>query len=134
MGGLLPLGEVLLQGVEAAGPQPAVGLEPRVDLGERLRPELVPAALRVPADGDEAGLAQHAQVLRRPRLAQAEQADELADRSGAFPQEVEDPPPRRLDQHVEGGHHRMRITRKLYACQSIYIGSRPWTIMLFFGS
>src|SRR5204863_239975 len=30
MGGLLPLVEVLLQGVEAAGPQPAVGLEPRV--------------------------------------------------------------------------------------------------------
>jgi hypothetical protein len=55
--------EVPLERVEAGRPHLAIGAEPGVDLSEGLGAELVPAALGVVADADEAGLAQHAEVL-----------------------------------------------------------------------
>jgi hypothetical protein len=42
--------------VEALAPEDPVGLEPVVDLSERLGAELVPPPLCVAADPDEAGL------------------------------------------------------------------------------
>src|SRR6185503_895359 len=114
--------EVALEGVEAVGPQPPVGREPRVDLGERRGAQHVEAPLRVLADLDEPALAQDAQVLGDAGLAQAEQRDELADRARALEQEVEDAPARRLGEHLEGRGHAVNITLRVYTCQDIYDG------------
>jgi hypothetical protein len=55
--------EVLLEGVEALGPEPPVGLEPLVELGEGLGAEGVEASLGVDPDPHEPGFPQHPQVL-----------------------------------------------------------------------
>src|SRR5256885_16303886 len=72
---LLSVGDVVEmppQRVETVGPEAAIGPEPGIDLGERLRANPVEPPLRVPAHLDEARLAQYAQVLGDTRLADAE--------------------------------------------------------------
>jgi hypothetical protein len=99
-------------GVEVIGPVPAIRRKPSIDLGKRTRAQLVPAALRLRAHLHQAGLAQHAQVLGRPRLGQAEPLGELADQMRPLEQDVEDASPRRLGQDVEYRHHRTEHTRR----------------------
>src|SRR4051794_6074762 len=119
--GLAVLGvEVALEGVEAVRPQAAVRREPRVDLRERLRAQLVPAPLRVLANADEAAVAQDPEVLRHPRLAEPELVHELADGSRALEQQVEDAPARGLREHVEGGRHgRRRTSPRIYVSSDV---------------
>jgi hypothetical protein len=97
--------EVPLEGVQAARPQLTVGVEPGVDLAQRLEAQLVPAALGVVADADEAGLAEDAQVLGGAGLAQAEVLDELTDGAWAFAEQVQDVAPSGLGEGGEGGGH-----------------------------
>ena len=75
--------------VEALSPEHPIGLEPVVELPERLGAELVPAPLCVAADPNEAGFAQYTQMLRNSWLAQPELCDELPNRASPFAKEVE---------------------------------------------
>src|SRR4051794_31164396 len=104
--------------VQAAAPQPAVRREPGVDLRERLGVDAVPAPLRIPADTDEIGLAQHLQVLRDARLAHVEALDQLADRMLALTQEVEDAPARGLGEDFEDRGHERAVYYQIVICAS----------------
>ena len=96
--------------------------QPGVDLGQRLRPQRVDPPLGVLADVDQPGLAQHAQVLRRPGLRQARRGDQMPDRPRLVAQEVEDLPPARLGQHLDRGvPHAAYILRRLYACEGMKV-------------
>jgi hypothetical protein len=84
-------------------PEAAVGVEPGVELGERLGAEAVPAALGVAADLDEAGVAEGAKVLGDGGLGEGKAVDEVADGSLAGAEEVEDAPAGGVGEGVEGG-------------------------------
>jgi hypothetical protein len=79
---------VALEGVEAPGPQPPVRPQPGVDLRERLGTDPVQASLRVDADLDQAGVPQHPQMLRHPRLAERDPLHQIADGELALADEV----------------------------------------------
>jgi len=68
-----------LEGVEVRCPKAPEGLEPGVELHQRLGAKAIDAPLRLDARLDEARLSQHAQVLRYGRLRDVEVALELAD-------------------------------------------------------
>jgi Glutaminase len=74
----------------------AVRREPGVHLGERLRPQAVPAPLAVGPDLDQSRLPQHPQMLRDTGLAQLHARDEVRDGPLAPAQEIEDLPARGL--------------------------------------
>src|SRR5438067_3540295 len=104
-GELVGLVEAAFEGVEAAGPEMAVGREPGVDLREWLGPELVAPALGGDPDVHQASLSQHPEVFRDRGLAESHRVDELADGPLALPQQVEDGAAPGFGQHVEGLHH-----------------------------
>jgi hypothetical protein len=81
---------VSFEGVQALGPVGPVGLDPRVHLGKRLGAQRVEAPLAVGPDVNEAGAAQHLEVLGNPGLAEIEAFDEVAHRPLAAAQQVED--------------------------------------------
>jgi uncharacterized delta-60 repeat protein len=58
--------EVALEGIEPPRPQLPIGLEPRVDLGQRLEAQLVEAPLGVLAHVHQLGVAKHAKMLGDP--------------------------------------------------------------------
>ena len=95
--------EVALEGVEPPGQLGAVGLEPLVELPQRLGAQAVEAALGVAADLDEAGVAEHLEVAGHAGLVHADGVDELGHRPLAAPHRVEDPTASRLGDHVEDG-------------------------------
>src|ERR1700683_902913 len=68
-----------LECVEPPGPQPAVGLEPLGDRVQALASDPVDPALRVDPHVDEAGVAEHAEVLGHGRLAHPCGEHEVAD-------------------------------------------------------
>jgi hypothetical protein len=112
---------VSLEGVEATGPELAIGSEPGIDLYEGLGAQSVPAPLGVVADLDQAGVAEHAQVLGDPGLAQRKPLDQLAYGTLPLAEEVEDLPPPGLGHKLERRRHLGHyITRQLYNCQGIY--------------
>src|SRR5687767_14261351 len=79
-----------VQGIQAIQPEAAIRRDPGLDLGQRLRPQRIPASLRVLPNLDEPCLAQHPQMLGNRRLAGAEDLDQIA--HGALPlaQQIED--------------------------------------------
>lgn len=79
---------MLFEGVETGRPVPAVRLEPRGDLCQRLGAQPVPALLAVRANVDQARFSQHLEVLGDSRLAEAEARHELVDRPLPVAQEV----------------------------------------------
>jgi hypothetical protein len=95
---------MLLEGVQLPAPEAPVGLEPLVQLLERLRPEGVQAPLGVRPDLDQPRLAEDPQVLGHAGLAEAEPGDQLVHRSLTLSQEVEDVTAVWLGEHLEGGH------------------------------
>ena len=58
--------QVAFEGVEPVAPVDAIGLEPSVHVGQRLRPQCVEPAAPLGPSGDEAGVAQDAEVLETP--------------------------------------------------------------------
>lgn len=88
--------------VEAAAPEPAVGREPPINLRQRLGPHPVPAPLALGAHAHKTGVAQDAQMLRHPRLADLEPVDELPNGSFTVTEEIENAPALRLGEDVEG--------------------------------
>jgi hypothetical protein len=55
-----------VQGVQPVLPQGPIPAQPLIDLGERLGPNTVDPALRLPADRDQPRLPKHAEVPRYP--------------------------------------------------------------------
>ena len=66
------------EGVQAALPHLPVRLEPCVELDQGPHLERVDALLALGVRAHEAGIAEHPQVLRRPRLGQAGPRHQLA--------------------------------------------------------
>jgi hypothetical protein len=97
--------KVALQSVEAFVPQSPVRLDPGVDLAKSLRPQPVDASLGIDPDIDEAGVAEHAEVLRDGRLAHRKPIHELAHWPFAVAQQVEDAAAIRFGEELEGGDH-----------------------------
>jgi hypothetical protein len=95
--------EVSLEGVEAAGELCAVRLEPLVEFPQRLGAQTVQPTLRVAADLDETGVAQHLQVPGHAGLVHADGLDELGDRTLAPAHCIEDAATSGLGDHFEDG-------------------------------
>ena len=81
-----------LQGIDVLRPETAEGSKPFVELHERLRSQAVEASLRFDSRLDEAGVFQHAQVLRDRRLRQSKLALDLADGTLRREQQAQDGP------------------------------------------
>ena len=111
-----------LECVETAGPHRAVRLEPRVDLGEWLCSQLVPTSLRIGPNHHEARVSEYPQVLGHTGLTEAGELHELPHHPRTLPQQIEDPPPGGLDQHIERGRgrHALSMPYWLYACQGMH--------------
>ena len=111
-------GELGGERVQALLPEPVEGLEPRIDLLERLGADGVQAAGAVGSDRREPAVAQDPEVLRHGRLGDAELGlDDRGDRAGwelAVGQELEDPPPHRVAEDVERVHVAEDISPRLY--------------------
>ncbi len=87
--------------------------EPRIELGEWLGPQVVDASLRIDANVDQAGVAQHAQVPGDSGLMHAGEANEFAHGTVVFADVVEDATARRFGdhvEHVEAGWHTYEYT------------------------
>jgi hypothetical protein len=97
--------------VEALVPHPAVALEPGVDVAERSGVDGVEPPRALGANGREAVLAQHPQVLRHRRLGDAElrlhHGSERARRLLAVGEELEDAAAHGVAEDVEGVHERI---------------------------
>lgn len=109
-----------LERVEPAGPLRPVRLEPRAELPERLGTEPVQPVLRVPADLDQPGVAQHLEVAGHAGLVHADPLDQLAHRPLPDPDSVEDATPRWLRDCVEDGQlcvHPMNIRSDICTVQ-----------------
>jgi hypothetical protein len=106
-GSLLLVVEVSFKCVETTTPELAVGLEPSVDLDQRLGIELVPAPLGVASNPNQTGVAEHSQVLGDAGLAEREAVDQLADRTLPLTKQVQDLPTRWLGHQLERSRHRV---------------------------
>src|SRR5690349_11629867 len=96
----LELLEELVHLGESVVPDPAVAFEPVVQLAQRLRTELVEPLLRARLHVDEAGLLEHAQVLRHLGLRELEALADVVHRARPGEQQLDDAKPTRLG---EGG-------------------------------
>ena len=89
-------------------PKPAEAVEPRIDVGQRLRPDGVEAPSALTPHCREAALSEHLQMLRDGRLRDPELAaydrDDLARRVLAVGEELQDPAADRVAQDVERMH------------------------------
>ena len=92
---------MVFEGVETVPPRRSVRREPVIDLAQRVGPEPVQAALGVGPELDQAGLAEDPEMLGHRRLADPQLGYQRAHGAIAFAQEVEDPTPVGLRQHVE---------------------------------
>jgi hypothetical protein len=81
---------VVFEAIEVRGPEFAVGGQPVVELGERLRPNAVQAALRIRPGLDQPRFLEDAEVLGHGRLAEADAADEVAHGSLAVAEQIQD--------------------------------------------
>ena len=106
----LPRASSVAERVQALVPERAERLEPRVDLLQRRGSTAYSRRVALGADGREAALAQHAQVLGDGRLGDPElRLDDGADRARrplAVGQQLQDPPPDRVAEDVERVHAR----------------------------
>ena len=121
--------EVAFEGVQAPGQLGAVGLQPLVELTQRLDAQAVEAALGIAADLDQAGVAQHLEVPGHPGLVHADGVDELGHRTLTAPHRVEDPSAGRVGDHLEdgtgGGHDDKHTASRIYE-QADLPGVVPW--------
>jgi hypothetical protein len=105
--------------IEVGRPEAPEGLQPGVELHERLGPEAIDAPLGFDARLHEAGFAQHAEVLGHGGLRHPEPALDLADGALRRGQQAKDGPAVRLGDDRERWFHAMNIPISSYACQVI---------------
>jgi hypothetical protein len=115
--------EMAFERVEMSGPEVAELSQPVNDLMKRLRSQPVEAALGVHGGFDEAGLAQHAQVLGDGRLRHAKLTLNLSHRLLGGEQKAQDGAAVGLGNDFEDGFHSLHILYKVYTCQGIYRAS-----------
>jgi hypothetical protein len=75
---------VRFESIEMGRPEPAIGRQPVIELGERLGPNAIEAALPVGTRLDEPCLMKNSKMLRHRRLAELEMLHERPDRSFAI--------------------------------------------------
>jgi hypothetical protein len=92
---------MIFQLVEMGAPQSAIGLEPVIELGQRLWPDAVEAALRIGAYLDQASLLQHPQVLGDRRLTEAKPIYQLPHRPLSITKNAQDCLPVRLAESLK---------------------------------
>ena len=118
-GGWVHAVEVPLKGIDVRGPEtPELG-QPHIDLLERFRPEPVKTALGVHCGFNEAGVAQHAQVLGHGRLGHTEPALDFPHGLVGRDEETEDGAAIGLGNDFEYGFHSSYIPQQEYTCQGI---------------
>src|SRR3954468_14582370 len=96
----------VLEALQARGPQLR---QERLERLEALRTDLVEPAAALRADGDEARVLEHVQVLRDRLLGDVEVLGDLVDRARAVTDEEEHRPPAWLRQGREGRLPRRRL-------------------------
>ena len=109
--------EMTFERVDVRRPQSAKRRQPGVDLLKRLRFQAIQTPLRVDGGFDEAGLAQHPEMLRHRRLRHPKLTLDLPDRLFRGDQQAEDGPAVRLRDDLEDGFHVRYMPRMAYACQ-----------------
>lgn len=108
-----------IERIDVPQPQLTERRQPFVDLLQRFGPQAVEATLGVNRCFDEAGLTQHAEMLRHGRLRNAELALDLPHRPLRRKQETQDRAAVGLGNDPERGFHALDIRRWAYACQGI---------------
>lgn len=111
------------QAIEGVRPQPPVRSQPSVDLSQRLGANAVEAPLCIDAGLHETDVAQHTQVLRHGRLAQAQFTDEVSDGALPVPEQIEDRTATRLSKGSKA--HAGSMPGWLYAWQGMYLPGYP---------
>src|SRR2546423_667184 len=114
------LADDVFEAIESFLDDAPITLEPRVELPKRLRSKAVDPLLRDRTDLDEAGVAQHAEVLRDLRLSEAELRDDLPHCAGLSTKQLDDLEPVRFRQGTQRGLHGSYIPLQAYACQGIF--------------
>ena len=109
--------EVALEGIEVGGPESAVWGQPVVDLLPG--PQTIQTALRSNRGFNEAGLAQHTQVLGYGGLRHAQLAFDFSYRLLGGDQKPEDGATVRFGNDFESGFHAFYIPLIEYTCQGI---------------
>src|SRR5947209_14119022 len=105
----------MFQSIQACRPEPAIGRQPVVELGQWFRADPVQPALGVHASLDHSCLLEHAKMLRHRRLAQVELPHEVSDRPLPLPEQLEDGLSAGLAQGVErGDRSHVRVYRISY--------------------
>src|SRR5437867_2807531 len=116
----LPLANQVLQPIHPVAHPAPERLEPDVELVERLRPQLVDALLRDRTHVDQAGVAQHAEVLRHLRLTQSEAFRDLPYRARLVAEQLDDAEAIRFGQGRQRGVHGViYIPRRIYLSRHI---------------
>src|ERR1700759_1157683 len=113
------LDDEVVQLIEALVPQPAVALEPGIHLAPRFAAQLVDPVLGVGLDIDEAGLLQHAEVLRDLRLVEPELRADPVHRQRATAQQLDDAIAILLGERDEHFEHGLNMPLQAYSCQGI---------------
>ena len=109
-----------LEGVEVFGPQAAVWLEPFLEGVERMWFDPVDALLCCRTAGDEAGFAQHLQVLGHRGLADRERFDKLTDAALRPTELVENAAPGWLGEYAKRvPRHTVNMLFTAYTCQGL---------------
>ena len=101
-----------LERIQVRGPEPAERRQPGIQLLQWRRSQPVETALRVHGGLHEAGLAQHAQVLRHGRLRHPQLTLDLAHRLLGRDQEAQDRAAVRLGDDFEDGFHGLDIPHR----------------------
>src|SRR5262245_29899820 len=103
---------MIFEAIQVCAPKASIGAQPVVELCERLGPDPVEAALRIPAGLDEAGILEDAEVLGHGGLAETEAINEFTNRSLAFAEQIQDREPPTLRKNLERGelgHEKVNI-------------------------
>src|SRR3954468_16529067 len=111
--------------IDVSGPESTERRQPGIHFLKWFRFQPVDTPLCVDGRFHEAGLAQHAQVLRHGRLSHIELPLDVSHRLFRRDQEAQYRAPVRLGDDVEPRFHALDIRRTAYACQGIYTSDEP---------
>jgi hypothetical protein len=94
-----------VEALEIALPKALVFLQPHIELAKRRGPQFINAALSVHADFHQSGIAEHAEMFRDLRLAEAQALDQISDGLRPGAQEFDDFEAVGLGERSQRGDH-----------------------------
>jgi hypothetical protein len=115
--------EVAFKSIDVSGPEAAELRQPSIHLPKRFWLQVVETALCVHCGLDEAGVAQHAQMLGNGGLRHTKLSLDLAYRLLGRAQEAQDRATIWFRDDFKNGFHAVYIPRRAYTCQGIYEGN-----------